>query len=591
MKILLIRSEDGLLDGPWAASKWDRVVDLGRGGVQSYANAAPQLGSPISFLDEFRDNYWEIRRTRELLSLGKNRLVDSCGLDWWALNSILVHQQLETVILLRKLAETIEPHNEVWVSGPGLHAQALSLLTGREIHTFPAPQEKKGPTYYFKRLRQFPAAQSVEIFWDKFDASYHFRSHFKTRPEPQKGDVVLLPTAYGNVSRMGTAYAASVPDVNFLLVATRRSGWLAHFPSNVSGAWLVSYSSPRSAQRKTEYQHLMDQWNSLQKELESVPEFKTISSSNCFDGLNYYFFHGLGIRDAWREVFHSEPISAVLCADDTNPFTHIPLLLAKELGLPTVFCHHGALDGRCMVKECHADVVLAKGKMEKDYLNRLCAMPPERVQIGAPVSAPRERDNRAPDQDHPYVIFFSEPYETSAGRAADVYADLVRPLAQLAAKHGKQLIIKLHPAESLRERRDIVERFLSSEETNALQFITEPLTPELLDKAWFGITVLSTVVIECSLQGVPCFLCKWLESSPYGYVDQFVRFELGVPLSHPDEIAGIPNRLSSLQQNARKIDYWEEASGGLLKRLLSGTRELHAHTADESHETPMKSSV
>ena len=582
MRILLIRSEDGLLDGPWAASKWDRVVDLGRGGIRAYSEAASRLGSAISFLDQFRDDYCEIRRTRELLALGKRRVVDSCGLDWWVLNSILLHQPLETIILLQKLASTISAHDEVWISGPGLHAQALSVLLGRQIEIFSSHRQSKGVGYYLKTLQKFPVRQSVEIFWDKTDASYDFRSRFTARPKPQKGKVVLLPSAYSNVSRMGTAYAATVPDLSFLLVATRRSGWLSHFPNNVRGACLMSYASSRSGQRKAEYQHLKDEWDTLRKELENVPEFKILSETNCFDSINYYFFHGLGIRDAWRQVLESEPISAVLCADDTNPFTHMPLLFAKKRGLPTIFCHHGALDGRCMVKECHADVVLAKGKMEKDYLTRLCAMPAERVQIGAPVSAPRKRESRSPNQERPFLIFFSEPYETTAGRATDVYADLLAPLARLAAQEGKQLIIKLHPAESLRERRSIVERFLTTEQIKNVQFITEPLTPELLDKAWFGITVLSTVVIECALQSVPCFLCKWLESSPYGYIDQFVRFELGVPLSHPDEIAGIPNRLQAFKENLIKKDYWEEASGALLRQLLSGARDINAAATDQS---------
>ena len=48
------------------------------------------------------------------------------------------------------------------------------------------------------------------------------------------------------------------------------------------------------------------------------------------------------------------------------------------------------------------------------------------------------------------------------------------------------------------------------------------LQPEMLNKTWFGVTILSTVVVECALRGIPCFLCAWLESWPYGYIDQFV---------------------------------------------------------------------
>ena len=37
------------------------------------------------------------------------------------------------------------------------------------------------------------------------------------------------------------AYAAAVPEARFLLVATRRSGWVENPPANVSTAWLRSY--------------------------------------------------------------------------------------------------------------------------------------------------------------------------------------------------------------------------------------------------------------------------------------------------------------------------------------------------------------
>jgi len=585
MRILLIRPEDGLLDGPWAASKWERVIDLGRGGIHSYAEAASHFGCAISFLDQFRDNYREIRRVRALLSLGKDKLRDRMGLDWWVLTSILVHQQLETTILLQDLAQTIGSGDEVSVSGAGFHAQALSLILGRRVEVM-TPARSRGAGHYFRTFQKLPLRQLVDIFWDKADAGYQFRGHFKHRPKGQSRDVVLLPTAYVNVSRMGAAYANSAPDVSFLMVATRRSGWLRDVPSNVSLAWLASYSNSHSAETKSEYRELMAQWEVLRKELEGVPEYNTISRCDSFEPFYYYFAHGLRVRDAWKNVSESEPVKSVFCADDSNPFTHIPLLLAEKRGLRTISCHHGALDGRCMVKECHADVILAKGKMEQDYLTRLCAVPAEKVVIGAPSSGPdAQQRGRSSDQERPYMVFFSEPYEATGGRATDVYADLLLPLSELAAKEGRQLIIKLHPAESATEREHIVGRFLNAEQRKNVRFISGPLGPELLDKTWFGITILSTVVMECALHGVPCFLARWLESSPYGYVEQFVRFGLGVPLSHPAEIPDIPVRLQATERDAHRYeDCWEQARVSLLKTLLSGRQRAHENTGANQQE-------
>jgi hypothetical protein len=585
MRVLLIRPEDALLDGPWAGSKWDRVIDLGRSGIRSYTEAASRLGSPISFLDQFRDDYREIRQTRELLRLGKNRLKDHRGMDWWALLSIEIHPQLDTTILLGQLARTLATHDEIWISGPGFHAQALGLILGRPVDVFPARSSSRA-NRYLDAFRKLSLRQIVEIFWDKTDAGFSYRSFLSARPSPQKCDVILLPSAYINVSRTGAAYANTVPDLNFLLVATRRSGRLRDLPANVSAEWLVSYADFRVPKRKAEHRDLVEQWKSLRKELEEIPEFKTVSRCNAFEVFNYYFAHGLGIRDAWQNVFDSEPVKAVLCADDSNAFTHIPLVLAKARGLPTISCHHGALDGHRMVKECDADLILAKGKMEQDYLTKLCAVPAEKVVIGAPAFPAGARRMPSAPQDRRLAVFFSESYETSGGRATDVYADVLPALSDIVLREGRELIIKLHPAESVTERKSIAERFLNTEQRKNIRFVSGPLSPDLLEKTWFGVTVLSTVVTECALHEVPCFLCKWLDSSPYGYAEQFVRFGLGIPLSSPSEIPDIPARLLASKPNTHRFENcWEEASSSLLKTLLLDPRGTYEDPAANLRRT------
>ncbi len=95
--------------------------------------------------------------------------------------------------------------------------------------------------------------------------------------KPQDAPVVLLPTAYVNVSRTGIAYATVVPDVRFLMVATRSSGSVKNPPRNVSTAWLRSYASVRIPARDTGVKDVMKRWGSLRKEIESVEEFQLLS--------------------------------------------------------------------------------------------------------------------------------------------------------------------------------------------------------------------------------------------------------------------------------------------------------------------------
>ena len=83
-------------------------------------------------------------------------------------------------------------------------------------------------------------------------------------------------------------------------------------------------------------------------------------------------------------VLSEERISAVMCGDDSNIYTRLPVLLARQQGIPTLDFHHGALDGRFLLKNLSSDLYLAKGEMERDYLVRICRLPAERVIVAGP---------------------------------------------------------------------------------------------------------------------------------------------------------------------------------------------------------------
>jgi hypothetical protein len=286
---------------------------------------------------------------------------------------------------------------------------------------------------------------------------------------------------------------------------------------------------------------------------------------------------GLAVRDAWRNVLDTEPIQAVLCADDSNPNSRIPMLLAQGRGLPNIACHHGALDCRYMFKRSYGEIIWAKGKMEQDYLVRKCGVPPEKVEIAAPALPPNERGSEKSSCQafRPYVLFISEAFDIS-GRSEEFYKDVLPPLADLALASGRELIVKLHPAESEHQRTETLAGILSAQQKTVTRIVSGPLTEDLLTKAWFGITILSTVAMECAIRGIPCFLCKWLEFWPYGYIEQFIRFGVGSGLNDPSEIAKIPQYL---QQHTGRPDVsqncWQPAAAGRLRQLLTTPRQAY----------------
>ena len=103
-------------------------------------------------------------------------------------------------------------------------------------------------------------------------------------------------------------------------------------------------------------------WNQLKLELADVHGIGALLRLGILDAFLKVLRDGLAIRDAWLNLFSSETITGVLCADEANPATHLPLLIAVSRGMPTVACHHGALDGRYRYRASHAGFLLVGGR-------------------------------------------------------------------------------------------------------------------------------------------------------------------------------------------------------------------------------------
>ena len=475
MRVLLLDP----LDSPHACAaarlKWARIIDLGLAGAGTYASWIEEFCCPASTLSSLRNGFADFIHIRNLLRTGCGRLVDEYGLDWWEILSILLVEQLEWLVMLDRLAQTIAA-DEVYISRPSANANVLQVLLGGRLRVFPASRNQQFPklAHYLDVARKLSASQIIDVLCDKYDPGQQLRAGFSRARQKLQHPVVLIPTAYVNVTRTGIAYANTLPQQDFLLVSTRRSGWMKHLPENVAAAWLSSYAVVRG--RSAEITEMQTRWRALLGELLEVPQFQVLNSLGSFDRFPKHLRHGLEVRDAWSNVLDRAPVQAVLCADDSNPYTRIPLLLARERGLPNIACHHGALDGYYAMKRTYGDVVLAKGKMEQDYLVRQCGVPAGRVEIGAPAAPaltalPNRKKQWIRDAIRPQILFVSECYEVGNARALEFYRDVLPPLADLALNTGRKLVVKLHPTESKSERVAMVKRVLSSRQMKVTQVV------------------------------------------------------------------------------------------------------------------------
>ena len=572
MRCLLLDPEDDPLSPAWPRARWDRVIDLGIAGPATYHAWEKTLGCEVEAYPSL--DQADFAKLRRVFDFGLGHVVDQVGIDWWDLISLRWLDQFVQTLLVSKLLARLGESGEIFVSS-GRDIRLLELLAPGRVRRL--EEHRSGQLRRrVASLARLRFRQVLEIAGDKYDGQYKLRRLVAPRragcPEP----VILLPSAYGNASRTALAFASSLPDLNFLLIATRPSAWTSSVPPGVTRSHLASYADSRS--RELEIQGLLSAWGRLCVKLEEQPELRNLCEVGCFELMPAHLREGLAIRDCWLNVFEAEPVAAVLAADEKNPYTRIPVVLARRRGIPALACHHGALDGRYLFTSICADRFLAKGPMEWDYMVRVCGVPEEKVSVASP-QAPCGKHWEM-EKTKKRIVFFSEPYEASNCRARGVYAEVLPALARLAGDNNCELVIKLHPFESVRERTRLVNDVIPAPTRGVVRVVAEPLSDELMQNAWFSATVSSTAAVDCAMKGVPAVLCTWLDRYGFGYADQFAKFDVAVSLHRADQLMEIPSLLESFRP-ANPQHICEVAPPEVLRGLLL-PNSRSASTADEA---------
>ena len=167
------------------------------------------------------------------------------------------------------------------------------------------------------------------------------------------------------------------------------------------------------------------------------------------------------------------------------------------------------------------------------------------------------------------VVFFSEQLELTMGRTRILYEELLPRLCALARTHNTRVVIKLHPFESRNQRREFVDAVVPLAERELVEMIEGPLTEELLGNTWFGLTVESSVAVDCAIRGIACFLCQWFATPVTGYDQQYVRYGAARELASPEDVARIPEMLEGFHIAPEvQRGLWNPIAPGKLKEIL-----------------------
>ncbi len=555
MRAFLVHPDDDF-HGSWTRQHWDSVIDLGRAPKSFYDERSVALGCRVFSIFDLAVEVEDLQVWRYLLELGKGWVVDDFGIDWWDVISLMLQPELQEVRLALRLAENLSRCRTLATSRPSLAAEVLRLQLGIPLQVLRRGLRERLVPSILRRSAVAAAnlsfVQFRQVVYDKYDPHYRWRRRFAGSPvrlarwKSESAPVVLLPTAYSNVTKTALSYAEILPDKKFLLVVARESAVPSLIPDNVQTALLAGFATKGCD--RNELQKLEVDWAQMEQSLQAHPAFRLPVQLGILKKGPRWLRWGLAVRDAWRKVFETHSVVGCLSADDSNPYTRIPLLLAAERKSPAVACHHGALDCGMMYKNLRFSNYLAKGEMERDYLERVCGVDVGRIRIGA-ASRPIEKASAWSEKD-PWITLFTEPYEVDFWRVEPIYRELLPRLCAVARRSGKTVVLKLHPFESARQRHRLLARTLNKADRELVSVTDAPLSPEIFQKTWCAVTVESTVAFECASVGIPVFLCGWLRHAYAGYAPQYVRFGVGRMLEFPDELLRIPEMLGAVMPGA-----------------------------------------
>jgi len=338
-------------------------------------------------------------------------------------------------------------------------------------------------------------------------------------------------------------------------------------PSNVSTTSLDPYFVTASSGEVAALAHA---WELLKERLiAGAEEYPAANAIGVLDRIPGLMRWGIAVRDAWKQVFQSETIVGCLCCDDSNPYTRLPLILARNRGISTLACHHGAMDSKMAVKVPHADTYLAKGEIERDFLLRSCGVPVAKVVLGGQgLPSSSDAAKAAARQSEPWLVFFTEPYQAMGWRPEEVYRDLLPKLWSLSQVCKLKLVFKIHPFESVRGHQRVLRKYLPVQEPG-IGVIAGTPSPELWSNIRLGLTVQSTVALQCAAQGIPVFLCSWLRDTTSGYLEQFAKFGIGQVLESAAELSEIPRLLEMKGKRVElRPNLWETMDPAQLRDLL-----------------------
>lgn len=431
-------------------------------------------------------------------------------------------------------------------SGPSRYAallSSLSALTGTEI-TVHVPRVAGSPIVQsLKRIsrRLMDAGPSREKIWrelrllgERIDPFHTFPLWRTAQGSWRPGETWFYSTAF-TFTKIGQLYEPHCPEpFRYLVENPATGGAPLKEQSRVytsiyefGRAEFVPKAGELAAAKVALRAHLaqarLNARDSLARDLFLASQFV----AKFFDRMLARGLYSTALFDNWIE--RVQPAALVV----GNPvFEGYALHAARKQSIPTVLLQHGILGDFCQFADPPADHYIVRGWFWQKYLSVAAAAKAKILNPAEPAVT-----RLAGSADRRAILFLTAPFNMQEFWPSADLDDILRTLLQAAFETNAELIIRVHPLESLCGYKAKARELRSTSATLAkVTFSQGASLDPILERSAVAVTFASTAFLDCLRHRVPVVSFRWHDFSFRRQIEEHGVFHFAASLAELRQI-------------------------------------------------------
>jgi len=415
---------------------------------------------------------------------------------------------------------------------------SLCALTGSEITVHVPRVAGSAIVQSLKRIlrRLMEAGQSREEIWrnlrlvgEKIDPFHTFRLWRTAQGSWRPGETWFYSTAF-TFTKIGRLYEPHCPEPFRYLVENPATGGVPLQEQSRAYSSIYEFGLPEFIPRSGELaaakaalrghlaQATLQGRDSLARDLFLDSHFV----AEFFDRMLAQGLYSTALFDNWTE--RVRPAALVV----GNPvFEGYALHAARKQSIPTVLLQHGILGDFCQFVDPPADHCIVRGWFWREFLSGAAAAKAKILNPAEPAVA-----RLAASADRCAILFLTAPFSMQEFWPTTDLDDILRTLLQATFETNAELIIRVHPLESLCAYKATVREIGAVSATLAkVTFSQGTSLDPILERSAVAVTFASTAFLDCLRHRVPVVSFRWHDFSFWRQLEEHGVFHFAASLA------------------------------------------------------------